>query len=99
MSVESHKAGASGAVPFAVLTVSDTRTMETDKSGGTAGELITEAGHRVVAREIVKDEPEQIRDAILRMLAGEARAIYVTGGTGISPRDRTPETVEALLDR
>ena len=99
MSVESHRPKRHEAIAFAVLTVSDTRTVETDKSGQTAQDSIEAAGHTVVQRVIVRDEPDEIRRAVLELLAGEARAVYVTGGTGISPRDRTPEAVEALLDR
>jgi molybdenum cofactor biosynthesis protein B len=62
-------------------------------------QLIEAAGHLVVARDIVRDEPEAIRAAVEQMLAGDARAVYLTGGTGIAPRDRTPDTVEPMLER
>jgi molybdenum cofactor biosynthesis protein B len=87
-------------VPTAVVTVSDTRTLETDTGGTRVAELLDAGGHPVVAREIVKDEPAAI-EASLRALLGrdDVRAVILTGGTGVAPRDVTPDTVEPLLDR
>lgn len=99
MSIDAHRAAAPAAIPFALLTVSDTRTLDTDKSGLTAAELLTQGGMVVTARRIVRDEPDAIRAAVLELLATPARALYLTGGTGIAPRDRTPDTVAPLLER
>jgi molybdenum cofactor biosynthesis protein B len=80
--------------------VSDTRTVETDTGGGLIAELLAAGGHPVVSRAIVRDEAEAIRGAALEALAApEVRALIVTGGTGVAPRDVTPDAVEPLLER
>ncbi len=85
--VTEHRAQASEALSLAVLTVSDTRTRETDTSGALIVELAEASGHRVVAREIVPDEPDRMRALLQGFTArGDLDAILVTGGTGISPR-------------
>lgn len=87
-------------VGFAVITVSDTRTPETDTSGKLAIELVERSGHRVAFRAIVKDDAEAIRGAVRAALALEgATIVFLTGGTGISPRDTTCEALEALFER
>lgn len=98
--VQEHRADAPQALCLAVMTVSDTRTEETDTSGSLILSLATEAGHRVVERVIVPDEPERMAP-VLREFAGrdDIHAILVTGGTGVSPRDQTFETVSLLLTR
>lgn len=97
MSAAEHREAARGLrVRCAVLTVSDTRTPETDTSGALAADRLTEAGHVVTAREIVPDETDAIREALLR-LGAEADAVVSTGGTGIAGRDRTVQVAEALL--
>lgn len=84
---------------FAVITVSDTRTPETDASGALARSLLEEAGHRVAAYRIVPDEVGPIREAIRDALALDAVHIVVlTGGTGISPRDRTHDAVAGEIE-
>jgi molybdopterin adenylyltransferase len=99
-SVREHRAAASGSLNLAVLTVSDTRTLENDTSGALIVALATEAGHCVLSREIVPDEPLPMT-ALLRSWHGrdDLHAVLVTGGTGISPRDQTFETVSALLTK
>src|SRR4051794_164402 len=98
--VEEHRAGAPTALNLAVLTVSDTRTLETDTSGALVVERAEAAGHRVAERAIVPDEPERMRPLLLAYRdRGDLDAVLVTGGTGISPRDQTYETVSALLSK
>jgi len=95
-----HRKSAVASVPTAVITVSDTRTLETDTGGALVAELLRAAGHPLESREIVKDEPEEIA-AGLRAALGreEVRAVIFTGGTGVAPRDITPDAVEPLLER
>lgn len=98
--VAEHRAHAPQVLNLAVLTVSDTRTLETDTSGALIVSLAEAAGHRVVERAIVPDEPAAMRPLLLGFAArDEIHATLVTGGTGISPRDQTFETVSALLTR
>ena len=93
-----HKAAAPSRVTCYVITVSDTRTEDTDTGGGAIVELLTNAGHEVAGRTIVKDDPEMLRDCIGRQLANPAvQAIITTGGTGITSRDCTYEAVTAML--
>jgi molybdenum cofactor biosynthesis protein B len=98
--VTEHRAAARPTLNLAVVTVSDTRTIETDTAGALIVELAGEAGHRVLERAIVRDEPAEMSP---RFQAWSARqdidAILVTGGTGISPRDQTFETVSSLLTK
>lgn len=95
-----HRKSAVAAVPTAVLTVSDTRTPETDSGGDRVAELLGGAGHPVVLREIVPDDAARIAAATRAALANaDVRAVILTGGTGVAPRDVTPEAVEPLLDR
>jgi molybdenum cofactor biosynthesis protein B len=93
-----HDAGDAKRLRFAVITVSDTRTLETDEGGAIVEAMVREAGQEVVAREIVKDERAAIRSAIEAQRA-TADVIVTTGGTGIAPRDVTYEVVAELLDK
>ena len=87
-------------VRIAVLTVSDTRDEESDTSGHVLARRITDAGHELAAKGIVKDDVHQIRDQINAWVAsGTVDAIITTGGTGITGRDVTPEAVEPLFDK
>lgn len=87
-------------VNVAILTISDTRTPETDTSGQLMAELLAGAGHTVVDRIILPDEPDQIRETICELAArGDIHAILTNGGTGISPRDGTFEAINAILDK
>jgi molybdenum cofactor biosynthesis protein B len=82
-----------------VITVSDTRTLESDSGGALLCELLAGGGHRVALREIVKDEVGAIREALERALASpDCAAVVLTGGTGVAPRDVTPEAVAPLLE-
>jgi len=83
-----------------VLTVSDTRTPETDTSGAKAKELLEAGGHRVTTYAILPDEPARIRAWIEARLAEPAiQAVIVNGGTGLAPRDTTYEAVVGLLEK
>ena len=84
----------------AVLTISDTRTSETDTSGNYLTQTLTGAGHRVISHAIVKDELAQIRAAVLALLeAKSCQFIILTGGTGLTERDVTPEAVRPLYTK
>ena len=84
---------------IAVMTVSDTRTEETDKSGNTLVKLLTDAGHRLADKQIVPDDIYRIRAVVSQWIADEGvNAVITTGGTGITGRDTTPEAVAALFD-
>jgi len=95
-----HRQDAPPVVGCAVITVSDTRTLETDQGGQTAVDLLRGAGHQVLVREIIPDEPERIRE-LLRSLRDreDVSAVLLTGGTGLSSRDQTFETVSELIDK
>lgn len=100
MSHREHRAQSPTQVRCYVLTVSDSRTEETDAGGRAIVELLTSAGHEVVDRRIVKDEPDQVRAAVALQFAHErVQAIITTGGTGISSRDRSYEAVTGLLEK
>jgi molybdenum cofactor biosynthesis protein B len=99
-SVHRHRREAPVRISAAVITVSDTRTPETDSGGALVAGLLCEAGHSVVLRRVVKDEIDAIRAAVEEALGrADVRAVIVTGGTGIAPRDVTPDAVLPLLDR
>ncbi|KPH10080.1 molybdenum cofactor biosynthesis protein B [Rhizobium sp. BK619] len=88
------------AVGIAVLTVSDTRTPETDKSGDTLAARITEAGHRLVDRAIVPDDREKIAARVKAWTElDEIDVVITTGGTGFTGRDVTPEALEPLFEK
>jgi molybdenum cofactor biosynthesis protein B len=87
-------------VRVAAITVSDTRTAADDEGGARLRERLEAAGCVVAVREIVRDEPSELRAAIARVCDEDlADAIITTGGTGITPRDRTYEAVEELLEK
>lgn len=85
---------------IAVLTISDTRSEETDTSGKTLVERLTKAGHRLAEKAIVRDDIYQIRAVVSRWIAEpEVQVVLTTGGTGVTGRDGTPEAVQVLLDK
>jgi molybdenum cofactor biosynthesis protein B len=87
-------------VRVAAITVSDTRTPASDEGGARLRERLEAAGCIVAVREIVRDEPEELRAVIARVCDEDlADAIVTTGGTGIAPRDRTFEAVQALIEK
>ena len=85
---------------IAVLTISDTRTQETDKSGNLLVKLTQDTGHQVVEHLITKDNIYSIRRIISKWIDTKSiNAVITTGGTGVTGRDGTPEAVEVLLDK
>lgn len=85
---------------IAVLTVSDTRDQASDTSGQYLADALTAYGHTLAARALVKDDIYQIRAQVSQWIAdGQINAIIVTGGTGFSGRDSTPEAIAPLLDK
>ena len=95
-----HRADGPASVGCVVITCSDTRTPETDTSGQLIRALLTQAGHRIDACHLVKDEPVDVRN-LIRQLAEDSDldAIIINGGTGISRRDSTFEAVDGLLEK
>jgi molybdopterin adenylyltransferase len=87
-------------VNVAVLTVSDTRTVENDTSGAYIADRLGQEGHHIVARTIVKDVESEIRDQMRAWIeGGEVEVIVATGGTGVTPRDVTPEAMRPLITK
>ncbi len=87
-------------VRIAVLVVSDTRTMETDTSGQTLADRLTEAGHVLADRKIVIDDRQQVRQAVQNWIADpEVDAVITSGGTGLTGRDVTVEALTPLFDK
>ena len=87
-------------VRIAVLTVSDTRTHKTDKSGPLLVGMIEEAGHDLAEHAIVEDDPKAIRKQVKRWIKDPAVDVVITtGGTGFTGRDVTPEAVEPLFEK
>ncbi len=85
---------------IAVLTVSDSRDEASDKSGALLVSLLTDGGHRLAEKAIVRDDKYRIREVLSRWIADDdLRVVLTTGGTGVTGRDGTPEAVEPLLDK
>jgi len=100
VSVGEHKAQAPATVGCYILTVSDTRTPDTDSSGLAIRGLLEGAGHLVTGHDIEKDDPSRIVSRLRERLADAAtRVIISTGGTGVSPRDGTFEAVTGLFEK
>jgi len=81
-----------------VVTISDTRTLETDESGKLCVELVEKSGHVVAGRTILPDDPGRV-ESLCRTAAGEVDAILLNGGTGVAPRDTTYEAISRLLEK
>ena len=100
MSHTAHREQAPGSVSVHVITVSDTRTPDTDTSGRLIVELLEAAGHRIAGRALLRDEPEDVRSAVAAAAADAAADVVITtGGTGITARDGTFEAVDGLLTK
>lgn len=95
-----HPDAAEFAVHCAVLTVSDSRTMESDRSGQLIQQLLTAAGHQITAYALIKDEPAQIQAQIQALKQrSDMDVLILNGGTGIAPRDTTYDAISALLEK
>jgi molybdenum cofactor biosynthesis protein B len=100
-SAAEHRAAAAQREPvaLAVITVSDTRNSETDRSGAFLRAAALDMGHAVPMYTIVPDEPEVIDEVLERALLGQAKVVLLNGGTGIAARDTTVEVVRRRLDK
>jgi molybdenum cofactor biosynthesis protein B len=98
VSVGEHRKAAIASVRCAVLTISDTRAMETDVSGRAIVELLEAAGHVVAKRQILRDDPKDVHEAVIGQVGG-VDAIITTGGTGITSRDSTYEAIAGLFEK
>ncbi len=95
-----HRAYAPTSVACFVLTISDTRTPETDTGGRVVRDLLARAGHTLVGSAITRDEPADVQRIVREQCTNPAvQAVILSGGTGITSRDSTFEAVEALLDK
>ena len=95
-----HKSRAPGSVRCYVLTVSDTRTPQTDTSGAAIRDLLEDNGHVVIESAIVRDEPDQVTARVAAALDDpRIQAIITTGGTGVTSRDGTFEAIDRLLEK
>jgi molybdenum cofactor biosynthesis protein B len=102
MAVSEHKAHAPspGDVRVAVLTASDSRTRADDEGGQLLRRLSREAGFSVADEALLREEPAELRAHVAALAAsGRVDAVLVTGGTGLAPRDRSPEAIGALFER
>ena len=93
-----HESGAPATLRFTLITVSDTRTKATDKSGACMARLVQHSGHTIASQCIIPDEPDVIRETI-HAQSGNTDVVCVSGGTGISHRDQTFEAIHPLLDK
>ena len=100
MSHTEHKKLSPAVAHCYILTISDTRTLATDASGRTICDLLWADGHQVTGRKVVRDEPDQVREAVETQLANpDVQVIITTGGTGITSRDTTYEAIAGLLEK
>jgi molybdopterin adenylyltransferase len=99
-SARKHREASPDHIRIAVLTISDTRTSETDTGGNTIVDFMQGAGHEVERREIVRDDVPRIEEVLVELLADAGvNAVVTTGGTGISGRDSTYEVASDLIDK
>ncbi len=97
---EHHRSYSPASVSCFVLTVSDSRTLETDTSGQAIAALLEAGGHRVTGRQVVKDEPADVAGIVRGVLeSGDTQVVITTGGTGIAKRDSTYEALVALFEK
>lgn len=96
---EHRRQGAGKVARCGICTVSDTRTFETDRGGTLIRNRLVEHSHEIVTYDIVRDDPEEIRNRMHAALQKELDIFIFSGGTGISPRDRTPEVAASFFER
>ena len=97
-----HRAEAAsrGALRCGVLTVSDSRTVDTDESGPLARRLLEAAGHQIAVHGLLRNDEPAVRERVAQWLArGDLHAIIITGGTGLGSKDRTVEAVQPLFEK
>ncbi len=100
MTHKEHLREAPGQVGCAIITISDTRDEQSDKSGQLIKALLTENGHKIVRYTIVKDSPLQIKGELAMLTqSSTCQAVILNGGTGIAPRDTTYDTLNKLLEK
>jgi molybdenum cofactor biosynthesis protein B len=98
MGAPEHRKTSPASVRCFVLTISDTRTETSDTSGDAIAELLQATGHVLTGRQIVRDDPATVRDAVRRH-AVDAQVVITTGGTGITSRDSTFEAIDSLVEK
>ena len=100
-STEKHRqlAAAHGPIPIALVTVSDTRTLETDENGAYLRERVEATGHTVALRTIVPDDPQRVLTALDDAVAAASRLVIFNGGTGVSRRDNTYDAIATRLEK
>ena len=96
---QAHRAAGPRRVTAALVTISDTRTAATDSSGDYLAEALSEAGHRVSERLLIKDDKALIRKTLERLLASEAQLVISSGGTGVAGRDYTVPIAASLIKK
>ena len=100
MSLTEHRREAPTSVAVHIVTISDTRTLETDTSGTLIASLLDEGGHRIAGRTVLKDEPADVRRTVEALVRDESVDVVITtGGTGITARDSTFEAIDGLLEK
>jgi molybdopterin adenylyltransferase len=100
MGVEDHRATSPPSVRCFTLTISDSRTAETDTSGRAIAEMLGAAGHQLLGHAIVRDDPSAVRRVLYEQIGGgHAQVIITTGGTGITSRDSTYEAISGILEK
>jgi molybdopterin adenylyltransferase len=100
VSSSEHRRDAPASVAVHIVTVSDTRTLETDSSGRLISALLEERGHRVSGRTLLKDEPGDVRQTVTALVNDSSVDVVITtGGTGITARDSTFEAIDGLLQK
>jgi molybdenum cofactor biosynthesis protein B len=99
MNWKEHKAKAPKSVKFAVITISSSRSLETDESGKLIEGLLQKGGHQLIKRIVVKDELEDIKSGVKSLILTDAKAIITSGGTGISTKDLTLEAIKPFLSK
>jgi molybdenum cofactor biosynthesis protein B len=100
MSSHDHRRDSPTSVAVYIVPVSDTRTLETDTSGQLIASLLNEGGHQVVGRTVLKDEPGDVQAKVTALVSDQAVDVVITtGGTGVTARDSTFETIDRLLEK